>query len=130
MKLNPDCIRDILLVIENTTTYEQDWDWDFNTLNEPLLSSYSHDEILYHISQCNKAGLIDGCEFYFGATAGTVRDLSPYGHQFLADTRSDTVWNNVKTISQTIGANSIQTLTQIASGVISEIIKQTIFPLT
>ena len=123
MRLNPDCIRDILLVIENATTYTESWDWDFDNFDEPLLNSYSHEEILYHLLQCKKAGLIDGCEFYFGADAGTVSDLSPYGHQFLADMRSDSVWNNVKTISQSIGSNSLQTLMQIASGVITELIK-------
>lgn len=123
MKLNPDCIRDILLVIENTTTYHDSWDWDFDNFDEPLLNNYSHEEILYHILQCKKAGLVDGCEFYFGADAGTVCDLSPYGHQFLADIRSESVWNKTKDIAQNIGSNSLDVLKQISSGVLTALIQ-------
>lgn len=123
MKLNPDCIRDILLVIENTTTYHDSWDWDFDNFDEPLLNNYSHEEILYHILQCKKAGLVDGCEFYFGADAGTVCDLSPYGHQFLANIRSESVWNKTKDIAQNIGSNSLDVLKQISAGVLTALIQ-------
>ena len=123
MKLNPDCIRDILLVIENTTTYHDSWDWDFDNFDEPLLNNYSHEEIMYHILQCKKAGLVDGCEFYFGADAGTVCDLSPYGHQFLADIRSESVWNKTKDIAQNIGSNSLDVLKQISAGVLTALIQ-------
>lgn len=123
MRLNPDCIRDILLVIENTTTYHDSWDWDFDNFDEPLLNNYSHEEIMYHILQCKKAGLVDGCEFYYGGDAGTVSDLSPYGHQFLADIRSESVWNKTKDIAQNIGSNSLDVLKQISSGVLTALIQ-------
>ena len=123
MKLNPDCIRDILLTIEEVTDYLNEWTFDSKSMNAPLLSKYSYDEIVYHISQCDKAGLIDGSKIYFGACAGVVSDLSPYGHQFLADIRSDNVWHNVKEVSKKVGSNSLQAIMQIATGVITEIIK-------
>lgn len=123
MKLNPDCIRDILLTIEAKTDFHQSWYFNLsNDFDEPL-SNYTSDEIIYHISQCDKAGLIDGCRFYDNGEAGYVGDLSPYGHQFLADIRSDTVWSNVKEVSKKVGSNSLQAISQIATGVITEIIK-------
>lgn len=123
MRLNPDCIRDILLTIENATSYTEGWDFDSDSMNEPLLASYSLEEIIYHVSQCKKSGLIDGCEIYYAGTSCSVSDLSPYGHQFLSDIRSDTVWNNVKEVSKKVGSNSLQAIVQIATGVITEIIK-------
>lgn len=56
MKLNPDCIRDILLVVEKQT--------DFNNLASftnredfEQLPMYSPNEIMYHIRQCDHSGL-------------------------------------------------------------------------
>lgn len=123
MKLNPDCIRDILLVIEEKTSYSNSWDWDFDKFDEPTLNAYSQEEIMYHILQCKKAGLIDGCEFYCGYDAGTISDLSPSGHQFLADIRSESVWNKTKDISQNIGSNSLDVLKQISAGVLTALIQ-------
>lgn len=123
MRLNPDCIRDVLLTVENNTDYSKSWYFNKENLLEKPLCNYSSDEVIYHISQCYKAGLIDGCKFYDGGIAGTVGDLSPSGHQFLADIRSDSVWNNVKEVSKKVGSNSLQAISQIATGVITEIIK-------
>lgn len=57
MRLNPDCIRDILMAVETHS--------DFCTQAEykvedpfPELSAHSHEEILYHIRQCEESGLI------------------------------------------------------------------------
>ena len=47
MKLNPDCIRDILFVIEKHATYSNDV--PEKTLYENLIPKYSQDEILYHV---------------------------------------------------------------------------------
>ena len=49
--------------------------------------------------------------------------LSPYGHQFISDIRSDNVWNHVKSLSQKVGSNSLSALIQISSGVITQLIK-------
>lgn len=123
MKLNPDCIRDILITIEENTDYCNCWDFDAETVKHKPLSRYSLDEIVYHVSQCKKSGLIDGCEIYMGGIAGRVQDLSPYGHQFLADIRSDNVWNGIKAIAGKVGSTSLDAITQIASNVITELIK-------
>lgn len=50
MKLNPDCIRDILLVIEEKSTADSIITSD-QLFKETLLSKYSKDEILYHLNQ-------------------------------------------------------------------------------
>lgn len=51
MKLNPDCIRDILLVVEEIPDINHHWRFDKETVPE-LLPNYSFDEVMYHIRQC------------------------------------------------------------------------------
>lgn len=102
MKLNSDCIRDILITVEENS--------DFHHVTEyktespfAILSKYSSEEILYHIMQCQKSGLIDDVRYYDGGKHTTIRDLSPSGHEFLANIRNDTIWKKV--VSKGAGAS-------------------------
>lgn len=123
MRLNPDCVRDILLTVEENADFSSYWEFDISDVANGQLANYSPEEIIYHISQCKKADLIDGCQFYDIGESGVVSDLTPKGHQFLADIRSDTVWKDVKDVSKKVGSNSISAISQIATGVISALIK-------
>lgn len=121
MKLNPDCIRDVLIAMENQPFNHQiDFD-DF----VPLLSSYSSDDIEYTCLKLKEAGFIrattsSDCE---SDIVVSLIDITYSGHQFLNDIRSDTVWNNVKEVSKKVGSHSVSAISQIATGVISAIIK-------
>lgn len=122
MKLNPNCIRDILIAVEENTGYNVYFDYPSEIDQAPTLSAYSDDEIRYHINQCEKAYLIEIRGRDIGGNIG-INDLTPHGHEFLANIRSDTVWNDVKEVSTKIGSSSLSAITQIASGVISALIK-------
>ena len=50
MKLNPDCIRDILFSIEELSTYDSLLTSD-QLAETNFLNKYSKDEILYHLNQ-------------------------------------------------------------------------------
>lgn len=123
MKLNPDCIRDVLLSVEEKTDFSNPWTFSIDSVDSKFLSVYSSEEILYHINQCSKSGLIDGCKIYDDGYSIFISDLSPSGHQFLADIRSDKIWSDVKSVCAKVGSNSLSCIMQIASGVITEIIK-------
>lgn len=120
MKLNPDCIRDILITVENHTGYYEPMTYNENTKYEEL-SKYSHEEIMYHFLQCSKAKLIDGTNISLDEI--DVGDLSPTGHEFLANTGSKKVWKDVKKIAAKIGVTSLSALVQIASNVTVQLIK-------
>lgn len=122
MRLNPDCIRDILISVEQNTNYNEHLLYPQELKKCPALTSYKDDEIRYHIKQCLLANLIIGVT---EDLAGNIRikDLTPTGHEFLANIRSDTVWNKTKNIAAKIGSFSLNALKDIAVGVISEIIK-------
>ena len=49
--------------------------------------------------------------------------LSPDGHQFVNNIRSDNMWSNVKEVGKKVGTTSVSILSQIASGVVTSIIR-------
>lgn len=123
MRLNPDCVRGILLSVEETCTFDTTWDYEFGTFESEYLAEYSHEEILYHIRQCDRSGFFLAVIYADGGDYVSIQDLSPSGHQFLADIRSDTVWNGVKGIAGKVGSTSLSALAQIATNVITALIK-------
>lgn len=124
MKLNLECIRDILLTVEDNTGYESGYEYPSNTDKSPLLSKYSDDEIRYHMMQCKKTGFIelerDLADIMY------IGDLTPYGHEFLANIRENSVWNHTKTVAGKVGSKSLDAIFKISSAIITEIIKQAI----
>lgn len=118
MKLNPDCIRDILFVVENNATYSNDVSEE--TIFKELDSKYPREEILYHVRQCEHSGLFLKVVHYFGGFS--IQDLSPYGHQFINDIRQDNNWNRTKDIAKNVGSFSLDVLKDISSQVISTLI--------
>mgnify|MGYP002958432843 FL=1 len=54
---------------------------------------------------------------------GRIYDMTYAGHQFLANIRSDNIWKGTKAIASKIGSSSLDAITQIASNVITELIK-------
>lgn len=123
MKLNPDCIRDILLTVENKSSFNTIWDYQKEDHQNELLENYSHDEIAYHIRQCSLSGFLNGVNYYDGGDNILVGDLTPEGHQFLANIRSNTNWNKTKEIAKSVGSDSLDVIKQISIGVIQSIIQ-------
>lgn len=122
MKLNPDCIRDILIYVEKNTNLSNMVGISPASLPKQL-SSYEPNEVMYHIKQCELSGMFgEKVSWYIGGDC-MIRYLSPTGHQFLSDIRSDNAWNKTKQIAGNIGVNSIDTLKQIATGVITALIQ-------
>lgn len=123
MQLNPDCVRDVLLSIEKQS--------GFNTVicitrqDFPKeLHKYSYDEILYHFSQCAQSGFLTGFNSYDDGNMICISDLTPKGHEFLANIRSADVWSKVKEAAKQVGVSSLKSLMSIASQVVSQVISQ------
>lgn len=123
MKLNPDCIRAILLTVENACD-----------IGKPIrlpdergthLKAYFDDEILYHVRQCDLSHLLYRVRALSGngRLSYLIEDLTPEGHKFIANVRKDTIWNNTKSIAAKVGSKSLDALIQISSNVITELIK-------
>ena len=121
MKLNNDCVRDILLCTEENTGYHTAIVISQDSMPFQILQAYNPEEVLYHIEQCKKADLIETKNFINGGIS--INDLTPNGHDFLANIRSDTVWNDTKAVGQKIGITSLSALLQISTGVVTTLIK-------
>lgn len=126
MKLNPDCMRHILLELEKAPFQKETYPDELYD----ALPKYPHDEIDYAILKMHEAGFINATiEKYLDGHIGIeIYDISFEGHQFLDNVRSSKVWTATKKVASDIGSTSIQAITQIATSVITEIIRQAIIP--
>lgn len=124
MRLNPDCTRDILLYFEEHTAANRILSFTAGSLKNQSdkLAKYTSDELMYHIEQCNAAGFFIG---YSKDLTGNrmVHDISPKAHDFLANIREDSVWSKTKGVASKVGSTSLNALCQIASSVVTELIK-------
>ena len=95
------------------------------------LPKFSQDDVGYSICKLYEAKFIDA---QLGKTYSVepntiyvkidkVNDITYAGHQFLANIRDDKIWKGVKGIARKIGSTSLEAFTQIASNVITELIK-------
>ncbi len=123
MKLNIDCVRDILLTIEKLGYEEQ---LNFDMLHERI-PAYSKEDLHYCLIKLDEANLLDII------TVPVVRQhlpgiksihyLTVSGHEFLENVKSDNVWNRTKSVASKVGSFSLDTLKDISVKVISELIK-------
>nr|DAQ33867.1 MAG TPA: Transcriptional regulator, multiple antibiotic resistance protein.04A [Caudoviricetes sp.]DAZ55325.1 MAG TPA: Transcriptional regulator, multiple antibiotic resistance protein.04A [Caudoviricetes sp.] len=96
MKLNPDCIRGILLTVEEKCNFDTPWEYDRDTFESEYLAEFSHEEIVYHIKQASASNLIENVHYYDGGATVLIGDLTPLGHEFLSNIRTKALWNKVK----------------------------------
>ena len=118
MKLNPDCVRDVLLAVEENTGVHAVMEIDEDDYTQyQQLKKYKYEEVAYHIVQCKLNG-------YFTDFAERIDnsymivDLSPKAHEFIANIRSDTNWKKIKEKALTIGSFSLSVLADIAKKII------------
>lgn len=128
MRLNPDCIRDILLTVEENTDMKHIIELDFSNDEDTescfdRLNAYSRDELMYHIKQCELCGFFTKVNWFLGGQCA-VHYLSPYGHEFLENIRADTNWSKVKQKAKAVGSESLTVLSQIAGQVIAAMLTQ------
>ena len=103
MRLNPDCIRDLLLEVEENVDIGKGYRYNFESLtSNNRLAKYTKNEVLYHANQCEMSGLLVDVRITNDFNC-YITDLSPNGHAFLADVRAETLWNKVKDKAKDLG---------------------------
>lgn len=100
MKLNPDCLRAILLSVENET------DLDNSVVIGPFempscLLDFPQNEVMYHVKQAELSNLIL-IEGWFVSGNCSIKYLTPEGHQFIGNIQA-----------KDAGVNTIPSLVQI-----------------
>lgn len=132
MRLNLNCVRSVLLAVEeNTGLHKPCYFVDFE-LNEELFSVggqiepqafqdelhelYENEELMYHVHYCVSAGLLvrmKGSPDY----QVFISNLTPKGHSFIENIRDDKVWNYVLKALRKVGAITLEAAMQVASAV-------------
>lgn len=135
MKLNPDCIRDVLLYLEEHLTYNHDIEYGIEhnsitltTIVEQLYKdhNYEPDDIKYSIEKLLEIEYIVSDKMTTGNNKSiiscSISDISYDGHTFLNTIRPDTVWQATKKGASKIGIMSMHALSSIAIKVAETII--------
>lgn len=123
MRLDPDCVRDILITVENHSGLGYAVSTS-HFIEDGLIAKYSQLVVLYHLQQADEAGLMTGVDYYYSGFS--VLDLSPAGHDFLAKIRSDNNWSKTKTKAATIGVASVKALVSVATQVVASAVQNTL----
>lgn len=123
MKFNPDCVRDILISIESM---EYNGVLTVDMLHEQH-PKYTPEVLSYHCLKLYEAGFVD-CSVinttgYRIKQVSRINDLTYNGHQFLAEIRSDNIWNKTKETAKAIGVLSVQSLASIATELVKSAIQ-------
>ncbi len=122
MKLNVDCMRDILLTMESYGYGEIS---DIDTLHDAL-PNYTEEEISYACLKMDEAGFIDILSAdmmgSFIPTVVQVTDITYEGHQFLENIRQQNIWNKTKETAKKLGSFSISALQAISQQIILNMI--------
>lgn len=116
MKLNPKCIRDILIVLEDTVTdagvtYSIN-EWEELQEDSPL-SEYSVNEIAYHFQQIYLSGYLYNGEIY--SNGMSFMDITPEAHTLLANMRIPAVFKALEKFVGIAGSASIGQLAEVAT---------------
>lgn len=119
MKLDYDCIRYILITIENSD-------------NPRLLASslsnetYNVNTILYHIECLLDVHYLDVSK-PISSLGSLYNDyfifrITMHGHQFLDSIRNTDVWNKTKTTAKEVGATTLNSILKISETIIATLI--------
>ena len=142
MRLNFDCVRDVMLWAESLTTptrlaiyvdidsLSKTKDIYLDTSERPipddsqnsLLEKYPNETLVYHLTYCIRANLLIR-DINLDDNLIAIKDLTPEGHAFLENIRSDTVYEKVKKICKKLGIESLSGIADISKAVVTEIIK-------
>lgn len=126
MKLNQDCVRDILLELEekldlNTQLFKND------LLTFSSYEKYEENDFFYTLLKLTEAGYLNA-KITSGANnpvfSVNISSLSWEGHKFLDSVRDNEVWKQTKSIISKFSSVSITTIENIASNVITQLISK------
>lgn len=115
MKLNHDCVRDLLLYLENNLEYGKGIN-----INKLSLNDYPQNDLLYTAEKLTEANFINSVIRWNMNSAHiiVVKSITYKGHEFLDTIRDKTVWENTKSKASKFASISLPIIQQIASSFI------------
>lgn len=124
MRLNPDCIRDILLTLDKKLIPDENGTvapLDKNDILEiDSLSKYPQHEILYTINHLFDDGMLKKGKRYIRDSFSPVADITSKGYELIDEISSNGKWNKIKSALKSVGEITASAILNVA---LSKIIK-------
>lgn len=121
MKLNIECVRDLLLYFESTLEFQSEL--SIKKVLDHFSNDYEEDVIRYTCSKLEEGNLIK----LISTKAGgkniilAISDITFDGHQFIENIRDDKSWGSIISFAQNVlNSTSIQIITQVATQYFNE----------
>ena len=121
MKLNIDCVRDVLLEFETFPI-----GCYFVESFKKSIEHYDQEAVLYVLVKLTEADYINAD--YYRTEDGKIHfndilDITFQGHEFLEKIRSDTVWNQkLKPVFLSVGSMSFDVISRVANSAITSLV--------
>lgn len=118
MKLNHDCIRDVLLCIEEVALINADLSYSETKLETiyQMLPQYDKEDIYYTIVKLDEGSYINALIIPLpngGIKYSQINALTWKGHELLDSIRPESVWSRIKDASSRAGGFSIKTISYL-----------------
>lgn len=125
MKLNPDCIRDVMLYLEENLSITQTGNFQcldvIKTVSQIAdATNHTRPDIRYSLIQLNEKGYIVS-DFKLGDsktsyTMSTISFITPRGHDFLSSIHNEETWNKSKAVLSKFGSVSLTVIEAVSKG--------------
>lgn len=125
MKLNPDCMRDILFYLEEYLSISEELEFEEISMYDLAQHlDYPIQEIANTLVILDETGYIISVR---NDNDDRIADLDVYritydGYQFIETIRPEPVWEKVKSTGKHIGSFSIDVITRVATTVLTSMI--------
>lgn len=131
MTLNYDCIRDVLLYLEDTLEYT---DNQVAMMHKRLtissiantLSSYSKEDVQYTIEKLFEARYIRIVDISVDKQKyivnGYIDDITWEGYNFLNNIREKSIWEATKEAAKKVGAMSVSAISMISFEIVKAVV--------
>lgn len=115
MKLKQDCIRDLMLYLEENLSYD-----NYVNVFALKLKGHSTEDLVYTADKLYEAGYIEAGRQELSGSAPLIRvfSITYEGHQFLENIRDSKVWAEVKNKTSKMASVSLPVLQQVALSLI------------
>lgn len=127
MKLKPDCIRAVLLKVEELLLYSVNENGDIVKSDLSLdnlcdaLPEYRKEDVYYSLYNLNQAGYVEISTGYGDGniTICFIDNMTFDGHEFLDGIRDSSNWSAIKKCMTSVRNYSLDAISSIAEGVTS-----------
>lgn len=141
MKLDPDCVRDLMLFCEEHTYIKTEKIGRYTAARYhvlyvdsmrhiPPLNKYNTGALIYHIIQLSESGYLatdfrfDPVENFRHNALPAIYYVTPKGHEFIASIVGKAQWDKTSKILRSLGSVSLTVIETVSKGIASAAIEQ------